>query len=429
MITLLMNKAARPSSIGQVISRSLISIHILTFVCICQAAVEPKDWDVIGTLKQNGLDYEIKMVPVNSRIKEERTMIVSISSVSPVLTYTAPIGYPDLHAQGTIIKCDTSDKSEMAKLKVVLSAYETYQINVVTEPRKEPDFLKEFLRTSKDYDGVLGETVIGATRPKESFAQPGKAFFEEAILQFGPKNEDQRNGINIKTVADPTALLYVLNHLDELRANHAEAVEAMQKRLAATSAAQDSRIKAEAKADIEAAKVAASQRVKEAENAANAQIARLNHQKTLDTIAQEEAAQIADVQRKLESTKRVKVSEYFASNEGKALVIKIQSKLKQVIAKESEEKAYINELEQKLVAFKRIMESGDLSISAAVRKYANDSYVSTSMRLSEAEANYKDSPELAKMRKELRELGARFEADCGVSYDEAIRIQAEVNKK
>lgn len=228
-----------------------------------------------------------------------------------------------------------------------------------------------------------------------------------------------------RAITEPTALQQVITSVESLRKMHLDAIQSKKTSIAAQKVLQEEKDKDE----IAAARAAVDERVKNAEESTKAELARINQKKQLDLIAQEETLRKAHLQSQLLAGKRAKVSEYLASKEGQALDKTIQVKLRQLIAKETVEKAGLIELEQKMAGFLKIMQSSDpLLISSGARQNAIDNYVSTTIRLSEAKANFKDSPELAKMRKELRELAARFEADCGIPYDEAMQIQKELNQ-
>jgi len=110
--------------------------------------------------------------------------------------------------------------------------YESYQLGAVTTPAQEQSLRAAFMRKAVDLD----EPVIEATGPKELLDEPHKLFFVESVITFGPKDEEPRTRQNVKIVPEPSVLLYVLNHIDELRAKHTAAIEEKQNRLAAQKA-------------------------------------------------------------------------------------------------------------------------------------------------------------------------------------------------
>jgi hypothetical protein len=208
---------------------SLVSLLPLSLTAQTVAAVTGCDIANAG-LGRDDSTFSVTLVPkagqpTDPAYRQLLKVTVTLSSVTPVITYQASKEYPDLAARDSVIKLDTGDKAEVTKLVEILSAWESYQSAVAAEPSKENDHKSVFRSKAQEYDGILGESVIGATHPSSSFDAPDKLFFKEVEITFGPKDDNQRTGINVKTVPEPVALLYVLKHLPELRAKHTTAVE------------------------------------------------------------------------------------------------------------------------------------------------------------------------------------------------------------
>ena len=370
----------------------VLATSILPEILLAQAA-----WDITeSVLHPIESGYQVKFAPKidptrasQQPIAEQRAMIasrtitVTLSTSSPSITYQAPRNYPDDVAQGTILKLDTDDKTEVGKLKELLSAYEAYQLGVVATPVQEQSLRESFKSKAVGYNGILGESVIGATRPKTSLADPQKMFFDESVLTLGPKDEGQRNGLNVKTVPEPSVLLYVLNHLDELQAKYATVVETEQKRLAAQKT--------------------------------------LQNEQRLAVMEKQQQAQV-----EAEALNQ-KALAYLSSPEGKNLVQQIQAQYKKFTTLKEKEEAYLKPLQERVDTLTKSV--ADQTLDTWTRQDVSEKLRQAVVKLSQAQEEHKDSPELTTLRQGLLVLFDNFKASSGMGYDDAMKLSHAVQGK
>jgi hypothetical protein len=401
-------------------------------------------------------------------------IVINLNADGKTITYSAKkrVGLQQLQ----LLTIDSSNKQEIEALTTLLTAYKDHVVGQPcgnfarddggTEMKPLNGVQNQALSAAcQAYHGAFGECV-GLTGDYGSTRQlPDLRFHSSQGTDLG--------------LPEPLTLLYIVKHQSEFWQMQEQAIA--DKHTAEAAAQQQA--EAAAKAEIENAKAAAAARVKAAGEQSAAEIAKLNQQKELDKIAEEEAAQKVALQQKVLQAKSEKISAFLATKEGTLLKKEIQAKTQEINEKKEKETAYLRDLSAKVMALKN-----KLSATKTIRFYTvqdvtsegarvttsdgNDYFIygltgvysdrfyssplnvkkapdfayttvigatrtipgfkvaeeqaaftSAAQEQKEAETNYHESPELVRMRQELEEMLKKFEQGCGVSYDEAMTIQ------
>ena len=117
---------------------------------------------------------------------------------------------------------------------------------------------------------------------------------------------------------------------------------------------------------------------------------------------------------------------YLSSQDGKALTQQIQSQYEKFVAQQKKEGAYLKPLQDKVDALTETVT--DPRISSLDREIANEQLRQAVGALAMA-GQHKDSPELTKLRQNLLVLFAKFKANSGMGYDDAMKLSQDIQTK
>jgi hypothetical protein len=190
-----------------------------------------------------------------------------------------------------------------------------------------------------------------------------------------------------------------------------DAIQTKQKRLAAQEALQ----KQQAQDEVAKAQAESNERLKQED--ANRQ------QQSVDLEKKQQLQAIKDAE--VEARKQ-KALTYLASSDGKDLVQQIKEQFKQFHAQQEKEGAYVNSLQELVnTLMKRLY---DPSLSALDRDALNERLKQATGDWIKAGQEYKDSPELEKMRKDLLARLDNFKQSSGMSWDDAKKLPQDTLK-
>jgi hypothetical protein len=352
-------------------------------------------------LSTDSTAFTVILKPIGMRdayLRDQKRIQVAFSTASSLVTYSVP----SMNVRP--LKIDLGDANELKKLRPVLEAYRAFVVasSTATETRKYVDAEDDFKKVAGAYDGLLGEAVLGF--------QYDNSIPDHTRIVFGPKNPDERNGLTEQIVYEPMALLYVIDHLVEIRDMHKDAIATKEKRQLAVQQAAEARRGAERGA-IEAA-------AKEKERLHQVELREIKHKEELEALRAQEAERELARQKELEEGKRQRVHEYLAKPEGQTLAVKIQQKQIEVENLDRKEREYLTQMRKEQEGY--LMAFADLTASSFQKGLADEGLRQATIRLGVAESRHRPSARLAQMMADVRGLMAQFEKECGLAYKEAM---------
>jgi hypothetical protein len=210
--------------------------------------------------------------------------------------------------------------------------------------------------------------------------------------------------------------LFALNSLDQIRTLHRDAIADKAKLLAAQQAASETA----AKSEIEHARAASEQRIREfqAEEAAKYGAQQQAHE--LAVITNQEAAEKARISLEYAAKARDKVLAFLKTDEGKKLDNQIQDQIKAIQKKQNEERADIDVKDALVRALMQGLTSPDVLFAPDYEKQDYNRQLTRAIfEANAARGAYKESKDLSDLRSELRRRLDIFNQKVGVSYDDA----------
>ena len=398
-------------------------------------------WRIAEASLLQGDDTQFSLVLEPTLLKEHRgswggsinryTMRFTVSSQTPMVQFLPAIAPNDENEMkwlrgdyGMLIRLDTSNSEEMEALKKLLPIFEIYV--------RADNGVKRSMRAQASsnglmtYSGSLGESVI-------TFDSPD--YYGLTYIIFGPRNYDRSTtgasrgelpslaGLayvqGLVKLYNATALGFALNSLPEIRALHRKAIEEKEQRLAAEQAAATEA----AKHEVDQAKAASAQRIRDFQAQEAAKYGA--EQKALDLVAitNNEAAEKERIANEYATKAREKVLAFLRTDEGWNLDKQIQNQITAIQKKQNEEMADINEKKAKLAALMQTIRSPEFfALSPVERTSISEQVNPATYAIMAAQARYRESDTLKKMRNDLQQMGDKFKLRIGIAYDDAKEL-------
>jgi hypothetical protein len=419
----------------------LIATNIATAKILQSQLDDANAFHVTLRLMLNGETVGTYLGNHNSSDNGYEDVVLGLNADGKTATYGAKTRYGSEKLKPLTI--DFSNKQEIAALINLFTAYNRLAVGQPcasffrvggdgltggTEIRLFNNVQNQaFISARQAYHGAFGECV-GLTEDYGALRQlPDLRFRSSAGQEFG--------------LPQPLTLLYIIAHQSEFwQMRDAAIAKRDEAKVAAKKQAETA-----ANAEIENAKAESAARVKAAEEAASAEIAKLNQQKKLDAVTEDESAQIKALQEKVLDAKIQKISIFLNTKEGTSLKNQIQAKIQEIHDMQSKTQTInggftvedvtadgarvtlIMGNEDYFIYGLKGVYSGRLYLSQLFVKAAPDFTYTTVMGTSRTIPGFELAADtvklqLAEKRKDLNELLKQFEQSCGVSYDEAVTI-------
>lgn len=358
------------------------------------------------TLERAALNDEQRK---NARIKK---MLVVIRNDSTLLSYQPLDAGPSEK-----LTVDLDNKTEKTSLIELLSDFK--KSNDAQKQRASSGLVStgDEGQNVKSFSGTLGDFDVSYEIENDPVVGGGNY---GGYIKLVSKDGDSKK---YRAIIEPTALEQAIASADNFRQIQQDAIQTKEKRLAAQKALREEQTQDE----IAKAKADSAERLKKEEADRQQQLANTEKQQQLQTIKDTEVEARNRMEQADVKARNKLALAYLSSPDGKALVQQIQSQYKKFISLKEKEGAYIKSLEDRVDALThKVM---DPSLSTLDREVLNEQLQQATGAWVKAGQEYKDSPELTKLRQDLLVLFNKFKASSGMGYDDAMKMSQATQGK